>query len=115
MALTPPRVLHVALEMATDIKLSNAEIGNFFSRVLPALIDQMEGQFPALRKQETDLKEILDEEEAAFAKTLDRGEAQFEKFAAAAQKKGGKLSGVRTTTTTACRFWHICQYCYCAQ
>lgn len=75
-------------------KYFNAEIGTFFSRLLPALVEQMGHQFPALRDHENDIKEILDEEEEAFARTLDRGEAQFEKYAANLQKKGEtKLSG----------------------
>ncbi|RNJ52940.1 hypothetical protein D7B24_002637 [Verticillium nonalfalfae] len=75
-------------------KYLNAEIGTFFSRVLPTLIDEMGQQFPELVKKQDDIKEILDEEEEAFAKTLDRGEAQFQKFAGAAEKKGlKKLSG----------------------
>ncbi|KAK7460033.1 tRNA synthetase class II [Colletotrichum acutatum] len=71
-------------------KYFNAEIGSFFSKILPALVDQMGEQFPEIVKKQQDIIEILDEEEAAFARTLDRGEAQFEKFANAAIKKGEK-------------------------
>ncbi|KKA26224.1 hypothetical protein TD95_000035, partial [Thielaviopsis punctulata] len=75
-------------------KYFNAEIGSFFSQVLPALVEQMGHQFPELVKKQADIKEILDEEEVAFARTLDRGEIQFEKFANEAIKKGEKkLSG----------------------
>ncbi|KAF7560904.1 hypothetical protein G7046_g3230 [Stylonectria norvegica] len=75
-------------------KYFNAEIGAFFSKILPALIDQMGEQFPELIKKQQDIKEILDEEEEAFARTLDRGEAQFEKYAAKAAKDGlKKLDG----------------------
>ncbi|KAL5615450.1 hypothetical protein BROUX41_005495 [Berkeleyomyces rouxiae] len=75
-------------------KYFNAEIGSFFSQVLPALVEQMGHQFPELVKKQADIKEILDEEEVAFARTLDRGEIQFEKFANDAIKKGEKkLSG----------------------
>jgi alanyl-tRNA synthetase len=75
-------------------KYFEAEIGSFFSKILPALVEQMGDQFPELRKKETDIKEILDEEEIAFAQTLDRGEKQFEKYAASALKRGEKkLSG----------------------
>ena len=55
-----------------------------------ALVDHMGEQFPELVKKQVDLKEILDEEEEAFARTLDRGEAQFEKYAAKAAKDNGK-------------------------
>ncbi|KAI0106644.1 tRNA synthetases class II (A)-domain-containing protein [Daldinia grandis] len=76
-------------------KYFNAEIGSFFSKILPALVDQMGEQFPEIVKKQQDIKEILDEEEEAFARTLDRGEKQFEKYAAQALNSGTKkLSGV---------------------
>ncbi|KAI5865888.1 tRNA synthetases class II (A)-domain-containing protein [Durotheca rogersii] len=75
-------------------KYFGAEIGSFFSRILPALVEQMGEQFPELVKQQQDIKEILDEEEDAFARTLDRGERQFEKYAVQAASSGtNKLSG----------------------
>jgi alanyl-tRNA synthetase len=75
-------------------KYLNAEIGTFYSRILPALVKQMGHQFPELVKKQQDIAEILDEEEVAFALTLDRGEKQFEKYAAiAAKNKQRNLSG----------------------
>ena len=75
-------------------KYLNAEIGTFFSKILPALIEQKGEEFPELVKKEQDLKEILDEEEEAFSRTLDRGETQFERYAAKAAKDGTtKLAG----------------------
>jgi alanyl-tRNA synthetase len=75
-------------------KYFNAEIGSFFSKILPALVAQMGEQFPEIVKKEQDVKEILDEEEEAFARTLDRGERMFEKYAAhAAKTNTKKLSG----------------------
>ncbi|KAG9232946.1 putative alanyl-tRNA synthetase [Amylocarpus encephaloides] len=75
-------------------KYFNAEIGNFFSQILPALVAQMGAQFPEIVRMQEDVKEILDEEEEAFARTLDRGEKMFEKYAAQAVKSGNKkLSG----------------------
>jgi alanyl-tRNA synthetase len=75
-------------------KYFDAEIGSFFSRILPALVKQMGHQFPELVKKQQDISEILDEEEEAFAMTLDRGEKQFEKYAAhAAKNKQNNLSG----------------------
>lgn len=75
-------------------KYFNAEIGSFFSKILPALVEQMGEQFPEIVKKQQDVKEILDEEEEAFARTLDRGEKMFEKYAAHAIKTGTKkLSG----------------------
>lgn len=77
-------------------KYFNAEIGCFFSKILPALVEQMGEQFPEIVKKQKDIAEILDEEEEAFAKTLDRGEKQFEKFVADLSKKGEKkLSGLQ--------------------
>lgn len=75
-------------------KYFNAEIGSFFSKILPALVDQMGGQFPEIVAKQHEVKEILDEEEEAFAKALDRGEKMFEKYAAHAIKdNNNKLSG----------------------
>jgi alanyl-tRNA synthetase len=75
-------------------KYFNAEIGNFFSQILPALVAQMGHQFPEIVKRQQDVAEILDEEEVAFARTLDRGERMFEKYATQAVNSGaGKLSG----------------------
>lgn len=75
-------------------KYFNAEIGSFFSKVLPALVQQMGTQFPEIVKKQEDVKEILDEEEEAFSRTLDRGEKMFEKYAASAIKNGDKkISG----------------------
>jgi alanyl-tRNA synthetase len=75
-------------------KYFNAEIGSFFSQILPALVAQMGEQFPEIKKKEQDVKEILDEEEEAFARTLDRGEKMFEKYATQAIKSNTKkLSG----------------------
>ncbi|KAK3187614.1 Alanine--tRNA ligase [Lecanicillium sp. MT-2017a] len=71
-------------------KYMNAEIGSFFSKILPALVDQVGGQFPDLVKKQEDIMEILNEEEEAFSRTLDRGEAQFEKYAAKAAKDNVK-------------------------
>ncbi|KAI0410148.1 tRNA synthetases class II (A)-domain-containing protein [Xylaria palmicola] len=76
-------------------KYFNAEIGSFFSKILPALVDQMGAQFPDIVKKQQDVKELLDEEEEAFSRTLDRGEKQFERYAAEALASGSKkLSGV---------------------
>ena len=62
-------------------KYMNVEIGSFFSQLLPTLQEQMGDMFPEILRRGDDLKEILDEEEKSFAKTLDRGERQFEIYA----------------------------------
>ncbi|GAW24701.1 hypothetical protein ANO14919_142920 [Xylariales sp. No.14919] len=74
-------------------KYLKAEVGSFFSSLLPALVAEMGEQFPELKQKEKDIKEILDEEEVAFALTLDRGERQFEKYAEQALKGDKKLAG----------------------
>ncbi|KAL9079485.1 MAG: hypothetical protein Q9157_001648 [Trypethelium eluteriae] len=72
----------------------DAEIGNFFSRLVPTLVEQMGGMFPQIKQQEAELKETLDQEEKSFARSLDRGEAQFEKYAQQAKQSGSnKLPG----------------------
>ena len=62
-------------------KYLNTEIGAFFSKILPTLVEQMGDMFPEIRKKASDVKEILDEEEQSFSKTLDRGERMFETYA----------------------------------
>ncbi|EAS36927.3 alanine-tRNA ligase [Coccidioides immitis RS] len=75
-------------------KYLKVEIGNFFSKIVPTLVDQMGGMFPEIKKKQTDVMEILDEEEISFAKTLDRGERQFEIYAQQAKDSGSnKLHG----------------------
>lgn len=75
-------------------KYFQVEIGNFFSRIVPTLVEQLGDMFPELKKKQHDVMEILDEEEISFAKTLDRGERQFENYAQQAKIKGDdKLHG----------------------
>ncbi|PWY64719.1 hypothetical protein BO70DRAFT_366943 [Aspergillus heteromorphus CBS 117.55] len=75
-------------------KYFQVEIGNFFSKIVPTVVDQLGDMFPELRKKQLDVMEILDEEEMSFSKTLDRGERQFEHYAQQAKTKGDdKLHG----------------------
>ena len=69
-------------------KYLNAEIGSFFSKVVPTLVEQVSDMFPEIKKKEQDIKEILDEEEQAFALSLDRGETMFNKYAQQCTAKG---------------------------
>lgn len=70
------------------------KMGSFFSSLLPVTIDTLSPIFPEVTKKVADLKEILDEEEASFARTLTRGEALFSKYATqAAEEKRNTLSG----------------------
>ncbi|GAK63909.1 alanyl-tRNA synthetase [Moesziomyces antarcticus] len=75
-------------------KYFQVPIGSFFSQLVPTLVDQMGHFFPEITKKIDDVKAILDEEEASFARTLDRGEKLFEEYAAKAKAAGNKqLSG----------------------
>ncbi len=62
-------------------KYFNVEIGEFFAKLLPSLVAQMGDMFPEIKAKQKDVEDILKEEEISFAKTLDRGEAMFEKYA----------------------------------
>ncbi len=66
-------------------KYFQVPIGSFFSQLVPTLVDQMGHFFPEITKKVEDVKAILDEEEASFARTLDRGEKLFEEYAAKAK------------------------------
>lgn len=68
-------------------KYFRSDIGEFFSKIIPTLVHQMGEMFPEIRKKEQDVIEILNEEEASFAKTLDRGEKQFENYAQQSKMK----------------------------
>ncbi|KAJ3388432.1 Alanine--tRNA ligase [Lobulomyces angularis] len=72
-------------------KKFNIPIGNVFSSLALTLINEMGDFYPEITGKFDDLKEILDEEERSFAKTLDRGEALFEKYIQNA--KNNVLSG----------------------
>jgi len=71
-------------------KYLNAEIGSFFSKIVPTVVEQLGDIFPEIRKKEKEVKEILDEEEQAFSLTLDRGEAMFNKYAQGCRSKSSK-------------------------
>ncbi|KAL1639962.1 Alanine--tRNA ligase [Diplodia intermedia] len=71
-------------------KYLHTDIGSFFSKIVPKLVEQVGGMFPEIKKREQDVKEILDEEEQAFAKSLDRGEVMFDKYAKQVEASGSK-------------------------
>lgn len=71
-------------------KYFNVEIGDFFAKIVPTLVEQMGGMFKEIVAKEDEVKEILNEEELSFAKTLDRGERQFETYAQKSQSQGLK-------------------------
>ncbi|PIL35624.1 hypothetical protein GSI_02352 [Ganoderma sinense ZZ0214-1] len=55
-------------------------IGSFFSSLVPVVIEQMGSVFPEITQKYDEIKEILDEEEESFSRTLDRGEKLFEQY-----------------------------------
>ena len=61
-------------------KKFDTDIGTFFSRLAPALIEQMGDMFPEITKNFDNIKDILDEEEESFSRTLDRGEKLFDQY-----------------------------------
>ncbi|KAI5366429.1 Putative translation protein, beta-barrel domain superfamily [Septoria linicola] len=71
-------------------KYFDVKIGNFFSKIVPTLVEQMGDMFPEIKKKQEEVKEILAEEEVSFAKTLDRGENMFEKYAQNCKSSGTK-------------------------
>ncbi|KAI4238747.1 MAG: hypothetical protein LQ352_007840 [Teloschistes flavicans] len=75
-------------------KYFNSDIGQFFGKIVPTLVNQMGEMFPEIKKKVSDVIEILNEEEESFAKTLDRGERQFESYAQQSKLKDStKLHG----------------------
>lgn len=72
----------------------NVELGSFFSSLVPTLVQDLGDVFPEIKAKQAEVQEILDEEELSFAKSLDRGEAIFDKLAKAADTRGDhKLFG----------------------
>jgi alanyl-tRNA synthetase len=72
----------------------NVELGGFFSSLVPTLVQDLSHVFPEIKAKEADIQEILGEEELSFAKSLDRGEAMFDRLAKEADTRGdGKLLG----------------------
>ncbi|KAI9570376.1 tRNA synthetases class II (A)-domain-containing protein [Boletus coccyginus] len=75
-------------------KKLSAPIGSFFSSLVPVVIEQMGDVFPELQKKQDAIKEILDEEEESFSRTLDRGEKLFDQYAMRAKEAGSnELNG----------------------
>ncbi|KAI7902958.1 alanyl-tRNA synthetase [Cokeromyces recurvatus] len=75
-------------------KYFNVPIGTFFSSLVDTLVLQMNEAYPELAKKADDVKAILDEEEVAFSKTLDRGEKLFEGYMKKTKESGSSvLSG----------------------
>ncbi|CAG8495140.1 7842_t:CDS:10 [Funneliformis mosseae] len=75
-------------------KKFNVQIGHFFSSLVDTVVNEMGVAFPELTQRVSDVKEILDEEEESFSRTLDRGERLFDTYLQKAkQANAGLLSG----------------------
>jgi alanyl-tRNA synthetase len=75
-------------------KKFNVPIGHFFASLVDTVVAQMGDAFPEITSRVDDLKEILEEEEKSFAKTLDRGEKLFADYLSKAKAQNQKyLSG----------------------
>ncbi|KAI7867818.1 alanyl-tRNA synthetase [Spinellus fusiger] len=72
-------------------KYMQVSIGHFFSSLMDVVVSGMGGAFPELHTRINEVKAILDEEEVAFSKTLDRGEKLFETYLAKAKSSGSKI------------------------
>ncbi|CAI2178574.1 17346_t:CDS:10 [Funneliformis geosporum] len=75
-------------------KKFNVQIGHFFSSLVDTVVNEMGVAFPEITQRVTDVKEILDEEEESFSRTLDRGEKLFDTYLQKAkQANAGLLPG----------------------
>ncbi len=72
-------------------KKLGVELGSFFSSIVPTVIQEQGTVFPEITRKYDDIKEMLDEEEKSFARTLDRGEKLFESFSRDAQYSTNKV------------------------
>ncbi|RKP30781.1 alanyl-tRNA synthetase, cytoplasmic [Metschnikowia bicuspidata] len=67
-------------------KYMNYPIGSFFLQLVDVVIEHNAAVFPEIARNSQELKDILIEEEVSFARTLDRGEKLFERYAIIASK-----------------------------
>ncbi|CCE65825.1 hypothetical protein TPHA_0N00450 [Tetrapisispora phaffii CBS 4417] len=72
-------------------KYMNYPIETFFSQLAPTIIEQFKDVFPEVAKNPEHIYAILNEEEKAFAKTLDRGEKLFTQYALKAQESSDRM------------------------
>ncbi|PVU99863.1 hypothetical protein BB559_000336 [Furculomyces boomerangus] len=59
-------------------KKFGVELGNFFPSLVDVVVAQMAHEFPSISKKVEYVKQILQDEEKSFSRTLDRGEKLFE-------------------------------------
>ena len=66
----------------------------FICRLVPGLVEQMGGQFPEIKAQQTLIEKVIEEEESAFLRTLATGINLLDGVMAQARKEGGnRISG----------------------
>lgn len=82
------RVLRRGARYAFDY--FDVKLGDFFSKIVPTLVEQLGDMFPEIKTRQADVIDILNEEEQSFSKTLERGKVQFEKFAKETESSGSK-------------------------
>ncbi|KAI8051536.1 tRNA synthetases class II (A)-domain-containing protein [Syncephalis plumigaleata] len=68
----------------------NVQIGKFFSSLVDTVVDEMGDAFPEIVARREEVKAILNEEEEAFSRTLDRGERLFDTYLNKALQAGAK-------------------------
>lgn len=66
------------------------QIGHFFSQLVDVVVEEMGDVYPEITKNVDELKEILDEEEKSFSRTLDRGERLFDACIVKTKEQGLK-------------------------
>ena len=80
------RILRRAVRYGKEVLNANP---GFFARLVDAVDETLGITYPEIRRNKEDVKAILHEEEAQFAKTLDRGIKEFKTRA----EKNGKITG----------------------
>ncbi|KAI9596522.1 alanyl-tRNA synthetase [Syncephalis fuscata] len=68
----------------------NVQIGQFFSSLVDTVVAEMGDAFPEIVARKEEVKAILNEEEEAFSRTLDRGERLFDGYLNKTVQSGAK-------------------------
>src|SRR5699024_9345412 len=63
----------------------------FICKLVPGLVEQMGGQFPELRAQQTLIERVIEEEEASFLRTLATGINLLDGVVERTRREGGRL------------------------
>lgn len=75
-------------------KKFDVTIGTFFSSLVDTVVTEMGDAFPEITKRVDDLKQVLNDEESSFSKTLDRGEKLYAETLLKTRATGSKaISG----------------------